>query len=413
MGEMRRLAERARLAARALARASTDAKNKALRGMAAAIRRNAVKILEANAVDLHAARELPASICERLMLDPGRIGEMARGIDAVADLPDPVGEILRRVERPNGLVIEKVRVPIGVIAIIYESRPNVTADASALCLKAGNASILRGGSEALRSNVAIGEIISEALGEAGLPPEAVQVLSSTDRDLVGELLGLSDLVDLVIPRGGKGLIRRVVEESAIPVIKHYEGICHVFVDRAADLGMAQAIVMNAKVQRPATCNAMETLLVHADVAADFLPPMASALRSAGVEMFGCARSRELVPWMSEATDENYRTEYLDLKLSVRVVDDLREAMDHIERFGSRHSDAIVTEDASAAREFLEGVDSACVFHNCSTRFSDGYQFGMGAEIGISTDKLHARGPMGLEELTSYKYIVRGAGQLRS
>jgi glutamate-5-semialdehyde dehydrogenase len=413
MGEMRTLAERARAAARALARAPTGAKNEALRRMAAAVREGAMKLIEANAADLDAARELPASVCDRLALDPERIEEMALGLEAVAGLPDPVGEVMRRTERPNGLVIEKVRVPIGVIAIIFESRPNVTADASALCLKAGNASILRGGKEAVRSNVAIGETLAGALEGAGLPADSVQVVGSTDRALVGELLRLNDLVDLVVPRGGKGLIRRVVEESTIPVIKHYEGICHVYVDRAADLEMAKAVAMNAKVQRPATCNAMETLLVHADVAADFLPAAADALRRAGVEMFGCASSRELVPWMGEATEESYRTEYLDLKLSVKVVAGLREAMDHIERFGSRHSDAIVTKDPEAAREFLDGVDSACVFLNCSTRFSDGYQFGMGAEIGISTDRLHARGPMGIEELTSYKYVVRGDGQLRS
>ncbi len=413
MATMREMAGRAREAARGLAVASTEDKNAALHRMAAMLRSRAGEIKEANARDLAGASELTSAMQDRLQLDDARIEKMAAGVEEVAGLADPVGELLSERTRPNGMTIRKVRVPIGVIAIIYESRPNVTADAASLCLKSGNACILRGGKESINSNLAIGGVMSDALAGAGLPGGAIQVVSSTDRALVGELLKLDSLIDLVIPRGGKGLIRRVVEESTIPVIKHYEGICHVYVDGAADLDMAERIAVNAKVQRPGVCNAMETLLVHRDVAKEFLPRVVRALRNEGVEILGCAESRKLVPDMKPATEEDWRTEYLDLILSVRVVESVEAAVDHIERYGSRHSDAIVTKDEAAARVFLDSVDSACVFHNVSTRFSDGFEFGMGAEIGISTDKLHARGPMGLEELTSYKYVITGDGQVRS
>jgi glutamate-5-semialdehyde dehydrogenase len=410
---MREMAERARAAARVLASAATAKKNEALLGMASALRLRAGEIMGANARDLAASADLGPAMKDRLRLDETRIEKMAVGLEEVAKLPDPVGELIRETVRPNGLRIRKVRVPIGVVAIIYESRPNVTADAASLCLKSGNACILRGGSESINSNLAIGRALCGALEETGLPKDAIQVVSLPDRALVGELLKLDDLVDLVVPRGGKGLIRRVVEESTIPVIKHYEGVCHVYVDSAADLDMAHAIAMNAKVQRPGVCNAMETLLVHKDVAHEFLPRASKSLIEAGVEIRGCEESRVLVPGMRPATEEDWRTEYLDLVLSVRVVGSLDEAMDHIERYGSRHTDAIVTGDEAAAGRFLDGVDSACVFHNASTRFSDGFEFGLGAEIGISTDKLHARGPMGLEELTSYKWVALGEGQVRS
>jgi len=412
VGEMRELAIRARRAARVLASTPRETKDAALRLMAERLRRSADDLLRANAVDMSNARELSSAMRDRLALTHERIERMAEGLEQIAALADPVGEVLRETTRPNGMRIRKVRVPIGVIAIVYESRPNVTADSAGLCLKSGNACILRGGHEAIESNLAIGHALSSALRDAGLPAEAIQVVATTDRAAVGELLTLEGLVDLVIPRGGKGLVRRVVEESTIPVIKHYEGICHVYVDRAADMDMAERIVVNAKVQRPATCNAMETLLVHEAIAQEFLPRIARVLREKGVELRGCEHARRLVPWILPATEQDYRTEWLDLKMSVRVVPDIEAAIDHIERYGSRHSDAIVTRDEAASRRFLEAVDSACVFHNVSTRLSDGFEFGMGAEIGISTDKLHARGPMGLEELTSYKYVITGDGQLR-
>lgn len=413
MGQMRELAVRARRAARALALASRAQKDAALKAMAEGLRKNVQRLLEANSSDMKNAGSLSSAMQDRLKLTPERIERMAEGLEQIAQLPDPVGEVLRQTVRPNGMRIKKLRVPIGVIAIIYESRPNVTADSAGLCLKSGNACILRGGHEAIESNLAIGGVLSEALERTGLPADAVQVVKTTDRAAVGELLTLEGLIDLVIPRGGKGLVKRVMEESMIPVIKHYEGICHVYVDAAADLDMAERIVVNAKVQRPGTCNAMETLLVHRAVAEKFLPRIARVLKEKGVEMRGCEQSRRLVPDMAPATEQDYRTEWLDLKMSVRVVPDIDAAIEHIETYGSHHSDSIVTADPAAARRFLEAVDSACVFHNVSTRMSDGFEFGMGAEIGISTDKLHARGPMGLEELTSYKYVIEGEGQLRS
>jgi len=412
MGQMREMAERGRAAARTLAVASTEEKDAALRRMAAVLRERSREIIAENAKDLEGGAELADAMRDRLALDEARIEKMAAGVEQVAGLPDPVGELLGKTTRPNGMIIRKVCVPIGVIAIIYESRPNVTADAASLCLKSGNATILRGGSESINSNLAIGEALSEALAETGLPEDAIQVVPSTDRALVGELLKLDDLVDVVIPRGGKGLIRRVVEEATMPVIKHYEGICHVYVDAGADLDMAERIAVNAKAQRPGVCNSMETLLVHEAVAGTFVPRVVKALRESGVEVLGCPEARKLVPDLGEASEDTYRTEWLGLKMSLRVVPSVEAAVEHIETYGSHHSDAIVTADADAARRFLDNVDSACVFHNVSTRFSDGFEFGMGAEIGISTDKLHARGPMGLEELTSYKYVVIGDGQVR-
>ena len=412
MGQMREMAKRARAAARTLAVASTEKKNDALRRMAELLRERSGEIIAANTKDLDAGSELAGAMRDRLALDEARVEKMAAGVEQVAGLPDPVGKLLDETARPNGMTIRKVRVPIGVIAIIYESRPNVTADAASLCLKSGNSTILRGGSEAINSNLCVGKALSEALAEAGLPRDAIQVVPSTDRALVGEFLKLDGLIDVVIPRGGKGLIRRVVEEATMPVIKHYEGICHVYVDGGADLDMAERIAVNAKAQRPGVCNSMETLLVHEAVAGEFIPRVVKALGEAGVEVLGCPEARRLVADLGRASDDTYRTEWLGLKMSLRVVPSLDAAVEHIETHGSHHSDAIVTADAAAAKRFLDMVDSACVFHNVSTRFSDGFEFGMGAEIGISTDKLHARGPMGLEELTSYKYVVVGDGQVR-
>jgi glutamate-5-semialdehyde dehydrogenase len=349
---------------------------------------------------------------DRLELSERRIGEMAGGLRAVAALPDPVGRSLGRRRRPNGLLIVKRRVPIGVILIVYESRPNVTADAAALCVKAGNAVILRGGKEAFHSNQAIAGALQAGGAAAGLPEHAVQFVATTDRDAVRELVRMHDRVDLAIPRGGESLIRAVVEQARVPVIKHYKGVCHVYVDAAADLDMALKIVENAKCQRPGVCNAMETLLVHEAVAPAFLPRLRELCARRGVEVRADAAARGLVPSFKEATEEDWYAEYLDLILALRVVSGVEEAIDHVNHYGSRHSDAIVTGDPAAARAFTRGVDSACLYVNASTRFTDGGEFGLGAEMGISTDKLHARGPMGLEELTTYKYIVEGVGQVR-
>jgi glutamate-5-semialdehyde dehydrogenase len=337
---------------------------------------------------------------------------MIRGIREVVALPDPVGKRLSKRVRPNGLVIEKRRVPIGVVAIIYESRPNVTADAAVLCIKSSNAVILRGGKEAFRSNQAVAAALAEGGGKAGLPCNAVQLVATTDREAVRELAQMDDRIDVIIPRGGESLIRAVVEQARMPVLKHYKGVCHVFVDASADPDMALAIVENAKCQRPGTCNAAETLLVHADVAAAFLPRLADLCARRQVEVRADAAARVVVPAFGAAAEADWDAEYLDLILAVRVVKDLRAAIDHINRHGSRHSDAIVTRDERSARRFLREVDAAAVFVNASTRLHDGFEFGLGAEMGISTDKLHARGPMGLEELTTYKYLVRGTGQLR-
>ena len=405
----------AREASRRLALLSTEEKGAALEAIAAALENDAPEIGAANAKDVERAKKdgLPEALVDRLTLTDRRFAKMVDGVRTIIELPDPVGEVIREWKRPNGLAISKVRVPLGVICMIYESRPNVTVDAASLCLKSGNAVILRGGKEALGTNRAIAATLSKALEERGIPAAAVSVIGVPERRAVDELLKLDDYIDVVIPRGGEGLIRAVVEKSRIPVIKHYKGNCHVYVDRAADLGMAKEIIVNAKCQRPGVCNAMETLLVHADIAGRLLPDVARALGAAGVELRGCPRTLEILGDAKEACEEDWEEEYLDLILAVRVVGSLGEAVDHIAKYGSQHSDAIVTEDEEAADLFLKRVDSATVFWNCSTRFSDGGEFGFGAEIGISTDKIHARGPMALEELTTYKYIVKGSGQLRS
>jgi glutamate-5-semialdehyde dehydrogenase len=418
--QMQALATQSRDAARALAKLDTASKNACLEAMAAGIERSAAAIKEANAKDVNAARAngLSSAMVDRLTLTDQRIAEMAKGIREVAALHDPVGTVITEWDRPNGLHLQKVRVPIGVILIIYESRPNVTADAACLCLKAGNAVILRGGSEALHSNLAIAAAMNTAAKAAGLPDNAVIVVPTTDRMAIDELLKLDELINLVIPRGGEGLIRAVVDKSRIPVIKHYKGVCHVYVDADADLKMAEKIVVNAKCQRPGVCNAMETLLVDAKIAGKFLPQIGPVLHGKNVELRGDAKTQELLTGVlplsdiKAATEEDWYTEYVDLILSVRVVNGVEEAIDHITKYGSAHSDAIVTRDRDTAEKFLREVDSSSVFWNVSTRFADGGQYGFGAEIGISTDKLHARGPMGLDDLTSYKYVVTGDGQVR-
>jgi glutamate-5-semialdehyde dehydrogenase len=412
--EMMAMGDRAVAVSRELAKLGTEAKNDMLRGMAAELRARRAVLLAANAGDVEAGRaaELSAAMLDRLQLTDARIEAMARGLDEVAALRDPVGEILSETIRPNGLVIRKVRVPIGVIAIIYEARPNVTADAAALCFKSANAVILRGGKEAGRSNRAIAEALRAGGAARGMPVDAIQLVETTDREAVRELVQLTGRVDLVIPRGGESLIRAVMEQARVPVIKHYKGVCHVFVDASADLDMAETIVENAKCQRPGVCNAMECLLVHDAVASEFLPRVAARLVALGCALRGDAAARALVPGMRPATEKDWSTEYMALILNVRVVGSVNEAVVHINRYGSQHSDAIVTRDEAAARIFTQEVDSAAVYVNASTRFTDGGEFGMGAEMGISTDKLHARGPMGLEELTTYKYVVRGTGQIR-
>ena len=399
-------------ASRALANAPTDTKDRALKLMADGLLANAAELKAANQKDLDAAKDLSSAMVDRLTLTDERIQGMADGLRVVAGLPDPVGDVFETTERPNGLVIQRVRVPIGVIVIIYESRPNVTADAAGLCLKSGNGVILRGGKESLNSNLAIAKVLADACEEAGLDRNVVQLVETTDRAAVDHLLSAEGRVNLVIPRGGEGLIRAVVEKSKVPVIKHYKGVCHVFVDADADLDMAAEIVMNAKVQRPGVCNAMETLLVHVNVAGEFLPRIVPELRDAAVDVRGCEKCRAIIPDLQPATEEDWSTEYVDLILSVRVVDSLEDAVEHITKYGSAHTDSIVTGDAAVAERFLREVDSASVMVNASTRFSDGGEYGMGAEIGISTDKIHARGPMGLRELTSYKFVVRGSGQVR-
>lgn len=404
------MGRQAREAAYKLAQLSSDEKNAILRAMAASIRGATPELLTANAKDLEAGREkgLSSAMLDRLRLDAARIEAMAAGIDQVATLPDPVGQVMETWTRPNGIAIEQVRVPIGTIGIIYESRPNVTADAAALCFKTGNATILRGGSEAIHSNVAI----ARALGRAGAPDHAIQLIPFTDRESVAVMAGMDQWLDLIIPRGGKGLIETVVSLARMPVIKHYDGICHMFIDKAADPEMGVSLAVDAKTQKCGVCNALETLLVHRDIAADFLPKAAAALREKGVELRGCEETRTLLPDTIPATEDDWSTEYLDLILSIKVVDSLEQAVSHINTYGSHHTDTIVTEDTETAERFLRSVDSACVFHNVSNRFADGGEFGFGAEIGISTDKLHARGPMGLRELTSYQYRVRGNGQTK-
>jgi len=404
----------ARAAARVIAKADTATKNRALKEMAAAIGRDQKRLLEANARDVAEARKqgLDAAMIDRLTLTPRGIAAMADGLRQIAALPDPIGEITRLKKRPSGIRVGKMRVPIGVVAIIYESRPNVTADAAGLCVKSGNAAILRGGSEAIHSNQAIAACVHAGLRAAGLPENAVQVIETTDRAAVGELITMQDCVDVVVPRGGKSLIERLMRESRIPMIKHLHGVCHTYIDDKADLKKAIRIADNAKTQRLGTCNTMETLLVARAIAPKALPPLGRIYHEKGIELRGDDEARKLVPGMKPATEEDWYTEYLDAILSVRVVKDLDEAMDHIATYGSQHTDAIVTEDRKRAARFLREVDSSSVMVNASTRFADGYEYGLGAEVGISTDKLHARGPVGLEGLTSLKWVVLGNGQIR-
>ena len=411
---MRRMGEAASAAAKGLAVASTEAKDEALRGAAAAIRAGHNAILAANAKDMAAGERkgLSKAMLDRLMLDAGRVEAMAAGLEAIAALPDPVGDVIAAWERPSGLGIERVRVPLGVIGVIYESRPNVTADAGSLCLKAGNASILRGGSESFHSSGAIMACLAQGLRGAGLPDEAIQRVPTTDRAAVGEMLRLTEFIDVIVPRGGKSLVARVTEESRIPLFKHLEGICHTYVDAGADADMARRVVVNAKMRRPGICGATETLLVDAAVAKAQLPGLIDDLIGAGCEVRGDAESGAADPRVVPAADEDWDTEYLDAVISVKVVDGVDDAVDHIQRHGSQHTDAIITEDAAAAETFVDRVDSAIVMVNASTQYADGAEFGMGAEIGISTGKMHARGPVGVEQLTSFKYVVRGAGQCR-
>jgi len=401
-------------AAESVARATTEQKNAVLEAMACNLLEASKELKDRNALDLEAGKKagLSAAMLDRLELNDRRIAEMAAAIRAVAALRDPVGDVIAGWTARNGLRIRKVRVPIGVIAVIYESRPNVTADAACLCLKSGNALILRGGKEALQSNIAIQRQLARALEGSKIDPKAIQIIETPDRAAVTELLTAEGYVDLVIPRGGKSLIRAVVGTATVPVIKHYEGICHTFVDAGCDLEMAVRICENAKCQRPAVCNAMECMLVHEGVAGEFLGRIGPIFRERGVELRGCERTRQILPEAKAATEQDWRTEYLGLILSVRVVRDVHEAIDHINTYGSHHTDAIVTESQRNAQLFCDRVDSAAVCVNASTRMSDGGEFGLGAEVGISTDKLHARGPMGLEELTTYKWVVVGDGQLR-
>jgi glutamate-5-semialdehyde dehydrogenase len=408
------VAVRARRAARHLAVATGAQKNDWLNRTAALIRERTAPLLEANQQDVAAAKEggLSVALIDRLRLSEARLEAMACGLEQVAQLPEPVGEIFDSNVRPNGLLVTRVRVALGVVFFIYESRPNVTVDAASLCVKSGNAVILRGGKEARISNQALADLLKESLDSAGLPRDAVQLVETTDREAVGHFLKLRELIDVAIPRGGRSLIERVTAEATMPVLKHFDGVCHVYVDAAADLRMAEEILINSKCQRPGVCNAAESLLVHRDVAAAFLPQIGKRLVTEGVEMRGCDRTRILIPEARAAAEDDYRTEYLDLILSVKVVDTIDEAIQHIETYGSHHTDAIVTNDLTTARDFTARVDSATVLVNASTRFNDGAQLGLGAEIGISTDRFHARGPCGLKELTSYKYVVHGSGQLR-
>jgi len=402
-------------AAEVLARATTAQKNAALEAAAQALRRRRDEILAANAQDLEVARTrgLAAAMIDRLALDAARVEAMARGVEEIARLPDPVGTVLAEWERPNGLRIQRVRVPLGVIGIIYESRPNVTCDAGALCLKSGNAAILRGGSESHRSSTAIHACLGDGLRAAGLPEACIQLVPTTDRAAVGYMLaGMTDWIDVIVPRGGKSLVARVQQEARVPVIGHLEGNCHVYVDRAADLNMARAIVLNAKLRRTGICGAAETLLVDEACVETHLAPLVRALLDAGCEVRGDATVRTVDPRVRPATEDDWYTEYLDAVIAAKVVAGVDDAIAHIARYGSAHTESIVTEDPLSAEKFLSNVDSAIVLHNASTQFADGGEFGMGAEIGISTDRFHARGPVGVEQLTSYKYVVRGTGQVR-
>ena len=412
---VKKIAADALTASRLLSRSPTSEKNEVLTRMAEELLRSRDRILSANQRDVAAAREkgLSAAMIDRLTLQDATLAAMARGLREVAALPDPVGKVTSMWRRPNGLLVGRMRIPLGVIGIIYESRPNVTVDASALCLKSGNAVILRGGSEAIHSNLAIASVLQEVLKESPLPDHAVQVIPFTDREAVSILLSLDEQIDLIIPRGGEELIRAVVSQSKIPVIKHYKGVCHIFVDASADLDMAVNICANAKVQRPGVCNAMETLLVHADVAGAFLPKAAERLQKDGVRLKGCEATRKILKGSEAATEEDWTAEYLDLILAVRGVASIDEAIAHIEKYGSLHTESILTKDYANAQRFLNEVNSSTVLVNASTRFSDGFELGLGAEIGISTTKLHAYGPMGLEELTTSKFIIYGDGQVRT
>ncbi|EXI64947.1 MAG: Gamma-glutamyl phosphate reductase [Candidatus Accumulibacter adjunctus] len=411
---VQQLGREARAASRIIARADSNAKNHALRAIAAAIRRESEALVAANRQDVDAARSagLEAALLDRLTLSAQAVAAMAEGVEQVAALPDPVGEISDLRRRPSGIQVGRMRVPLGVIGIIYEARPNVTADAAALCLKSGNASILRGGSEAIHCNQAIAALVHEGLASAGLPGSVVQVVSTTDRAVVGHLIRMREHVDVIVPRGGKGLVARLLAEARVPMIQHLDGNCHVYVDDGADLGQALRIVENAKTQRYGTCNTAESLLIARSLAGRLLPPLAAMLTRKGVEIRGCPETRALVSEASAASEEDYASEFLAPIISVRVVDGIGQAIEHINHYGSHHTDAIVTENYSAAMRFLREVDSASVMVNASTRFADGFEYGLGAEIGISTDKIHARGPVGLEGLTSQKWIVLGQGEVR-
>lgn len=408
------IALRARRTSPVVAKLSTAKKNEILENISILLMDRSVEIQRANLKDLEEARKnrLSTAMIDRLTLNEKRIREMATGLREVAALSDPVGETVKGWTRPNGLEISRVRIPLGVIGMVYESRPNVTIDAAGLCLKSGNAVILRGGSEAIHSNIFLGKIVRDALKKCGAPIDAVQVVDTTDRKAMEVLVHQVGLIDLIIPRGGESLMRWMATHSKIPVIKHDKGVCHVYVDESANLDMAQKIVMNSKVQRPGVCNAMETLLVHEGIAPTFLPQVASKLEAAGVEIHGCPKTRKILPQVIKATEADWPMEYLDLRLAIRVVPDMESAIGHIQKYGSNHTEAIVTEVESQAREFLHRLDSSLVLWNASTRFNDGYQLGLGAEIGISTTKLHAFGPMGLEELTTTKFVAKGTGQVR-
>jgi glutamate-5-semialdehyde dehydrogenase len=414
MQEIRTKGELARKAARVLSTLNAAIKNEALLAIARALEERQEAILAANARDMAAGREkgLSRALLDRLLLNDKRIQDMAASVRALVALPDPVGEITSMWTQPNGLQIGRVRVPLGVVGIIYEARPNVTVDAACLCLKTGNAIILRGGSEAFHSNLALTQVISQAAVAAGVPQGAIQLIATTDREAANALMQANDYLDVLIPRGGAGLIRTVVAKATVPVIETGVGNCHVYVDADADLKMARSIVINAKTQRPGVCNAMETLLVHEKVAAELLPALAVALQEKGVTLRGCERTQALLPGVQPATEDDWRTEYLDLVLAIRIVDSLEAALEHIHAYGSKHSEAIVTQNYQRARDFLAQVDAAAVYVNASTRFTDGFEYGFGAEIGISTQKLHARGPMGPEQLTTFKYIIFGSGQIR-
>jgi glutamate-5-semialdehyde dehydrogenase len=412
---IKEMAIKARAASLRLAQASTARKDAALRAMGQNLLAYQDAIIEANKIDLQNAKEkgLKEGMIERLTLNPSRIAGMAEGLRQIATLPDPIGEVIDGWKRPNGLEIRRVRTPLGVIGIIYESRPNVTADAAGLCLKSGNACILRGGSEAIQSNTAITQALVEVLDGEDIPKDCIQLIPFTDREAARELMNLNGLVDVLIPRGGEGLIRSVIENASVPVIETGTGNCHTFIDASADLDMATEIVINAKCQRPSVCNAMETMLVHEIIADEFLPQVAPILINKGVEIRGCPRTRQILPNAMEAIEEDWATEYNALILAVKVVNDIDQAINHINRYGTKHSEAIITNDFASAKRFTDEVDAACVYVNASTRFTDGYEFGFGAEIGISNQKLHARGPMGLRELTTHKYIIYGDGHIRT